>query len=226
MTKVLALITAISAIAACDTSTDGAYGNVAFTPEDCGRVPCNFDDSIGVGGILNMKIAGLEGVSTVGVTIESDDPNVLSAVAIADTGGKPTWELQGLSAGVGRLTVYTQGDEVLDFLEVGVQEISGLIAENILGNAVGPSDDASFDEVWTINADEAVSFQITPSIGSSSPLMGRYLYTATIDQGIEEGLIEKDLGKGYLYFSVPAGDYQASFEDDYGHTINMLLQAQ
>ena len=36
--------------------------------------------------------------------------------------------------------------------------------------------------------------------------MGRFLYTATIDQGIEDGLIEDDLGKGYLYFRAPAGD--------------------
>lgn len=226
MTKRLVLLCALSALAACDVSTDGAKGNVAFTPDDCGRVVCTFDDSVAVGGLLNMSIRGNEGVSTVGVVIESDDPNVLSAVAIPDVNGSPTWELQGLSPGVARLTVYTQGDEVLDFLEVGVQEVSGLIAENVLGDAVGPADDASFDEVWTINADQAVSFQITPTIGDEQPVMGRFLYTATIDQGIEEGLIEDDLGKGYLYFQAPAGDYQASFVDDYGHTIDILLQAQ
>ena len=56
--------------------------------------------------------------------------------------------------------------------------------------------------------------------------MGRFRYTATIDQAIEDGLIEDDLGRGYLYFRAPVGDHLASFEDDYGHAIDILIQAQ
>jgi hypothetical protein len=225
MKNILA-IAFVVALAACNTSTEGANGNVLFTPDNCGRIGCNFDDSIGVGGTIEMYITGRDGVSTAGATIESDDPAVLEIATIPDVGGRPTWELFGASAGVGRLTVYDANDAVLDFIEIGVQELSALGAENILGDAVGPADDPSYDEVWTVNADQAVSFQITPLIGEGVPTMGKYTYTATIDQGIEDGLLDEDLSEGYLYFQVPAGEYAASFEDDYGHAIDLLIVAQ
>ena len=226
MKHLLLALGAIATVAACNVSTEGAHGNIAFTPSECGRIGCDFDDSIGVGGTIEMHIEGLDGVSTVGTTIISEDPELLSAVAIADVGGRPTWELLALNAGVARLTVLTQGEEVLDFIEVPIQELSGLIAQNVVGDAIGPAEDASYDEVWTVNADQAVSFQLTPVIGLDAPTMGKYVYTATIDQGMEEGLIDQDLSEGYLYFNVPAGEYLASFEDDFGHTFDMLIVAE
>lgn len=224
MQRFLLALTALAAIA-CDTSTDGANGNVAFTPTDCGRLGCDFDDSIGVGGTIEVQIMGLEGISTAGADLISEDLELLSVRKVADR-GQPTWELQSLAAGVAILTVLDSEGADLDFLEVPMQELTGLIGSNILGNAVGPADDVTFDEVWTVNADEAVSFQVTPVIGIDVPAMGKYVYTATIDAGLEEGLIEPNLSDGYLYFEVPAGEYAASFEDDYGHFIDMLIIAE
>lgn len=224
MQRLLLALTALLAIA-CDTSTDGANGNVTFTPTDCGRIGCDFDNSIGVGGVIEVQITGLEGVSTAGADLISDDPELLSVRPIADR-GQPTWELQALAAGVARLTVLDAQGSDLDFLEVPMQELTGLIGTNILGNAVGPADDASYDEVWTVNADEAVSFQVTPVIGIDAPTMGKYVYTATIDAGLEDGLIETNPSGGYLYFEVPAGQYTASFADDYGHVFDMLIIAE
>jgi hypothetical protein len=221
MQRLLLALTALTAIA-CNVSTDGANGNVTFTPTDCGRIGCDFDNSMGVGGTIQVQIAGIEGVSTAGADLISDDPSLLSVTAV----GQPTWELQSLAPGVARLTVLDSQGADLDFLEVPMQELTGLIGTNILGDAVGPSDDASFDEVWTVNADEAVSFQVTPVIGIDSPTMGKYVYTATVDAGLEAGLIDTNLSEGYLYFEVPAGQYTASFEDDFGHFIDMLIIAE
>ncbi len=224
MQRYLLALIALAATA-CNVSTDGANGNITFTPTDCGRFGCDFDDSIGVGGVINVQIAGVDGVSTAGADLISDDPDLLSVTPIADQ-GQPTWELKSLAAGVARLTVLDSQGADLDFLEVPMQELTGLIGSNVLGNAVGPADDPSFDEVWTVNADEAVSFQVTPVIGIDVPTMGRYVYTATVDVGLEAGLIETDLSEGYLYFEVPAGEYTASFEDDFGHFIDMLIIAE
>ncbi len=218
----LAALTAV----ACDVTTQGANGNVNFTPTECGRFACDFDDTIGVGGTIEVQIAGVDGVTTAGATLVSDDPSLLSVRPIGDIGGRPTWELQSLAAGVARLTVLDAIDDELDFIEVPMQEVAGLITNNVLGNAVGPSSDASFDEIWTVNADESVSFQVTPVVGIDSEVMGRYVYTATIDAGLQAGLIDDDLSEGYLYFSVPAGEYAASFVDDYGHFIDILIIAQ
>ena len=226
MTRILIALTAVATLAACNTSTEGAHGNIAFTPTQCGLISCTLDDSIGVGGTIQMHIAGLEGVSTVGATLVSDAPDLLSVVAVADLGGQPTWELQALAAGVPTVTVYTQGQEVLDFVEIPTQALTSIIANNIIGNAVGPADDPSYDEVWTVNADEAVSFQMTPVIGQGVPTMGKYVYTATMDQGLEDALLDANLSEGYLYFNVPPGKYQATFENGWGQAINLLIDAQ
>lgn len=219
-------ILAVPALAGCNTTTEGANGAVFFTPMNCGRLSCDFDDSVGVGGRLDVVIEGAEGVSTAGVVLESDDPSVLFVEEVPDIGGRPAWNIEGVNPGVARLIAY-DGDFELDFLEVGVQELSYLAMMPIVGDAVGPDTSSpDFDEVWTVNADEAVSLQVTPYIGVDAPTMGVYTYTATIDAGLEEGLLDDDLSDGYLYFQVPAGEYAVSFVDDLGHAIDVLVVAQ
>jgi hypothetical protein len=226
MTRLLIVLTAAAALAACNTSTEGANGNLAFTPTDCGLIACNLADSIGVGGVISMHIRGLEGVSTAGAVLESENPDMLSVVAVPDVGGQPTWELQALNAGVTRVNAYTADDVLLDFVEIPTQELTGLISQKIVGEAVGPTSDASYNEIWTVNADQAVSFQVRPVIGIDVPTMGRYVYTATVDSGMEAGLLEENLSDGYLYFNVPAGQYPVIFENDFGHRIDILIDAQ
>jgi hypothetical protein len=218
----------VLAAAACNTSQEGAEGNILFTPDECGRVGgCNFEDSIGVGGTINVNIMGLDGFSTAGVTLEVDDPGVLTVIPVGDVGGRPTWELQGIAPGVATLYAYDADDARADFIEIGVQELSGLTLENFVGDAVGPADDAGYDEVWTVNADQAVSFFVTPTIGDGIPTMGRYTYVATVDSALVPYLMQMDrLEEGYLYFDAPAGAYEVSFDDGYGHYIDVLLIAE
>jgi hypothetical protein len=216
----------ISLLAACNATSEGARGVVEFTPRDCGRIGCDFDDSIGVGGVLNVQIRGTDGVSTAGVVLASSDEDVLAVTAIADLGGAPAWELEGISAGVARLEAIDADDGVVDFLAVGVEEVSGLSLENVLGDAVGPEIAEGYDEAWQINADAAVSFQVTPTIGEGAPTMGRFLYDVSLDEPIAQGLIEPDPSEGYLYFQVAAGEYAAMVQDDFGHGLDVLFVAR
>ncbi len=214
----------------CNTSKTGANGNIRFTPQNCGLVSgCDFADSVGVGGIIDVQIAGIDGFSTAGVTLASDDPSVLTLDPVADVGGKPTWAAVGQSAGVARITAYDVNQVEVDFLEVGVQELSGLGLDNFVGDAVGPTSDASYDEIWQVNADQNTSFYVLPLIGDAAPTMGRYTYTATIDSVLNDGQVAgSDPANGYIYFNVPAGDYPVTFENDYDPSlaIDVLIQAQ
>ena len=216
--------------AGCNTSQEGAEGHILFTPDECGRIGgCDFEDSIGVGGAIHVNISGIDGFSTAGVTLESNDTAVLDVTAIGDVGGRPTWEVIGTGAGVARIVAYDASDVEVDFLEVGVQELSGLILENFIGDAVGPTSDPDFDEIWSVNADQNTSFYVVPVIGSAGvPTMGVYEYIAVVDSIMNANLLAgADLGAGYLYFNVPANDYAVHFENAYDATvaIDVLISA-
>ncbi len=213
----------------CNVSTTGAEGNIQFTPDDCGRVGgCDFNDSIGVGGVVNVRIQGLDGFSTAGVTLDSDDPGVFTVTAIPDQGG-PIWEIYGAGSGVARLTAWDSTDTQVDYIDIGVQELTGLTMENIVGSAVGtPSEDPGYDEVWTVNADERVVLHVTPLIGDGVPTMGRYLYTPFIeDQAFDDYINDYELlDLGQLDFTAPPGFYGISFADDFDNVISILIDVQ
>jgi len=222
----LSLFTLLVLSAACNVSSEGALGNLAFTPQNCGRLSCDFDDSVGVGGAIELQLSTLKEVSTVGAVIESDTPDLLSVQSVPDVNGQPTWELIALAAGVAQITVVTPTNEVLDTLEIAIQDLTGIVGRNTLGDAVGPSDSPDFDEVWTINADQNVTFRVTPVIGIDAPTMGRYTYTATVDANLEAALLDSVISDGRLHFNAPAGEYDATFEDDFGHIVTMHFIAQ
>lgn len=212
----------------CNESTTGAHGNITFTPDECNvRSGCAFEDSVGVGGAININIAGLEGFSTAGITLVSDDESVLTVVAIGDVGGRPTWEAVGIAPGVARVSAIDSDGVEVDFIEVGVQALVGFGLENFAGDAVGPTAGGEFDEIWQVNADQATSFFVVPLIGDGVPTMGRYVFTAYLDQTFDDGLLDtENVDDGYLYFSVPAGDYPVSYvQEDLDIEFNVLIQA-
>jgi hypothetical protein len=177
--------------------------------------------------MIHIQIAGLEGFSTIGVDLASDDLSVLELSPMGDIGGRPTWTAVGISPGVARVAALKDGVEV-DFVEVGVQAVTALGLDNFVGNAVGPTSDADFDEIWQVNGAENTSFYVLPLVGESAPTMGRYTYTTTLDAGLAQGLVEGgDLEAGYLYFNVPEGQYTVSFESDYDPNLylDVLIEA-
>jgi hypothetical protein len=223
----LAALAAAALSVGCDQPKEGALNNVSFTPTNCGLlVGCDFDDSIGVGGKIDVQISGIDGFSTAGIDLASRNPDVFDVVAVGDVGGEPTWEITANSAGIADLAALLDGEEQ-DFLEIAIQDVDHYISENILGTAVGPSADPNADEGWAINADERVTFQVTPTIGDSVPTMGRFTFLATLDPEIEEGaMVDQEPGEGHLDFLVPPGDYIVDFESDAdGLTLSVAFHA-
>jgi hypothetical protein len=201
-------------IIGCNTSQEGVYDNIAFTPRDCGawNTGCNFDDSVGVGGLVNVTISGIDNFPTAGVTLGSDDVSVLDVAPTSDIGGRPAWELFGVAEGVARLEAYDADDVLVDFIEVGVQALTGLVFDDWHGDAIA-TDPGDYDEAWIVQAGEDTSFYVIPTIGDEARTMGRYEYEAFLDAEMSSNLLmSADLGEGYLAFNVPEGDYEVSFE--------------
>lgn len=225
---VIGLILAAAAATGCNVSSQGEEGNVLFTPNQCGRLTCDFDLSVGVGGSVLIHIAAANGgISTSGVDLQSSDEDVFVVDVVPDVGGEPTWELLGAGDGVADLIAITRTGGELDHITVPVQELTGLGSANVVGDAVGPIEDPAADQVWEVNADEPVSFQIEPLIGDGVPTMGRYQYQAVLDAQIDAGLLDEDgVTDGYLYTQVPAGEHLATFENEFGDTVELLIRAR
>lgn len=227
----LIALSALMLTAACNESQDGAEGNISFTPDKCGRGDlggCDFMDSIATGGTINVYIDGIGGFPTAGVDLVSGDTGVFTLAPTQNTGAAPTWELTAVGPGVARIIALDSSDTEVDFLEVSVQDPTGMTLENIVGDAVGPAaGDNESDEIWTINANANVSFYVRPTIGANVPTMGRFVYTPTLDTEISTGLTSAaDPGNGYLAFTVGAGDHIATFDNGAGLVRDFKFTAQ
>jgi hypothetical protein len=217
------------ALAACDQSSAGDEGRIDFLPHSCGRIGCDFADGVGVGGRVGVHIRRVDGESVIELEVRSLDPAVLAVTPIPDVAGQPTWEIAAVRAGVATIEVFDadgDGETVVDSLEVTVEELTGIGLVKFIGEAEGPEPDDDVDEVWTIAAGEPTSFRVTPFVGDREPTMGRYLYEVEIDAEIRNGLIDSEVSDGRLYFSILAGDWSASWEDEQGRTLEVLLRAR
>lgn len=208
---------ALCAAAACDTPRDGAYGNIEFTPTQCGQPAdgCDFADSIGVGGSISVTLDGIDGFSTAGVDLVSDDPDLLAVEPTEDIGAEPAWQLTALAPGVARL-VAVQGGETVDLLEVPIQAVETLTMVPFVGNVVGGDPEGDYDQAFTINADESASWFIRPTVTGGDTTMGRFSFETVLDQGAPDILQYEDSNSdrpgGYLYVTPAAGDYPIEFQ--------------
>lgn len=224
----LIAVSAVLFTAACNTSSDGDQGNVSFTPTECGRIGgCDFEDSIGVGGTLAVQIDGLDGTPTAGLDVISDDPTRVTAMPTGNIAGKPAWLLVGVSAGAARLIAVDRDQSEVDSLTVGVQELTGMVLDDFIGDAVQTTASADVDETWRVVANADTSFYVVPTIGASVPTMGRFTYTATLDTEVSNGLLTSaDVANGYLAFNVPAGTYVVTFVNNLGMQFDAEIIAE
>jgi len=233
MTRCLVYVGLISLLAAattgCNTSQTGAEGLVRFTPDACDRAGtgCDFDDGVAVGGTLDVWITGTDGTSTAGFTLRSDDPAVITVTVVDDVAGRPTWELAGTGSGVARLIAVDADGADVDFIEVAVQELDGLRLVQTLGEAVGPTSDGTYGEIWQVNANEETWFYVEPLVGGER-IMGILEYDVTIDADLEDNGLAggSDISGGLYKLDAPAGDYALSVVADNGTALDVLFQVQ
>jgi hypothetical protein len=234
LTLLCALLGGLSA--ACNTSKTGANDRLSFTPVDCGdhgAGGCDFDDSIGVGGTVSVTLDSLDGTATAGLDLASADPSVLTVVPTADIGGEPAWDLTAVGPGVARLAAIDPDATEIDFVEVSTQDVTGLTMEPLVGSPVGPTQEGDYDEAFTVNADTAYSWVIRPLIAGDAITMGRFSYETVLNQGDPDITLyeaeNSDRPNGYLYVTLPAGDYPVEFQlsqDPDNIYVSAIIHAQ
>jgi hypothetical protein len=202
-------------VAACNTSQTGANGNVAFTPVECGELGgCDFADSIGVGGKINVTISGLDGTPTAGLDLASREPDKLDVVPGEDVGGEPSWELTALTAGVVELAAIDPDGNEVDFIQVPMQEVTKLTMVPFAGSPE-PIEEVDVDEGYQVMAGTAASWSVRPLIAGDVTTMGRYTFVniqGTPDITPYEA-VNSDPANGYLYIeNIATGDYPIEFQ--------------
>lgn len=204
---------------------------VEFAPISCGRIGCDFDQRIGVGGVIGVQIRLAGGASVVGLEVRSRQPAILGAVQVADVAGQPTWELEAISPGVAVLEAVDPADgegddeEILDTFEVEVAAVDRIGLVNFIGDAAGPDAAEGYDELWTVPAGLPVSFRVTPFIDGAST-MGRYTYQVELDPAIFNGLIDSVVDEGRLHFIPEAKDMPATWTDELDRELRVLIRGE
>ena len=222
------------ALAGCNESRPGANNLVAFTPLNCGIsspvAGCSFDNSLALWGEVDVQITGIDTFSVEGLDLRSGDPSILTVERTEPFGGQPTWKIHGNGEGVADL-IAVDGATDVDFTEVPVRAAQRLTLVKVLGEAVGPTDEAGAQS-WTVNAEAPVSFQARMLVDQSAELIGRMAYTFTLPPGSRlldsEVLPGSHRDQGYLYVEPPAGVYPFSVELAVAPTVKVdaVIKAQ
>lgn len=222
--------------AGCNEPTPGQAGNVAFTPQNCGLISgCDFDDTIGEGGIIDVRIAGIGDFDVIGMTLESDNTEVLTVTYLGMPEGNPTWELESTGSGQANLIARKNGVQV-DTIEVRAQPVTDLMVRPFLTDIEVQPDIFGYDWYVLIESEEneTVSLSMVPAVGDQQ-VMGRfdYLYEIVAAEDADEaptfGTIAPEfqayienldqLDDGKLTFTVPADapaqEYRAIFAPAY-----------
>lgn len=235
----------------CDPSTPGERKRILFTPTDCGNVGrvegCDFAYAIGVGGKIGVQLAKSDGSDLGPISLQSADAAVFT-VTPPLPGGELIWEIEGTGAGVARLQAKS-GSAVVDFIDIQVQDVTGLAASSIPMMDLDPID-AVYDHYLQMDPRRGVSLFVVPTVGEQ-PVMGRYAYEHTIVQILDAeeppppdfGFIDStfmsyissdslgSLANGVLSFRTPGGisegvQYAAIFASGFSgtaHTIRIKL---
>ena len=219
------------AVAAAGCSGGDTEPVVEFAPISCGRIGCNFEQRIGVGGVIGLQIRLEGGASVAGLEVRSRQPEILGVYPVADVAGQPAWELEAISPGIAELEAVDpageagEQDEVLDTFDVEVVPVDSIGLVNFIGDAEGPESADEVDEIWTVPAGAPVSFRVTPFAGGAAT-MGRYTYEVDLDPAIFNNRIDSVVDEGRLHFIPDAGEMSASWADDFGRELRVLIRAR
>ena len=207
----------VALLAACNQSQAGVNDRILFTPTDCGQVGgCAFDDSVGVHGTISLQITGIDGQPTAGVDLASRDLAVAQVSRRADINNAAAWDLAAIAPGVVDVAAIDSNGIEIDFVQVGVQDVTRLTMVPFVGDVVGPSPETGYDEAFTVNAGVEVTWFVRPLIAGDVTTMGRFAFETVLDSGqpavTDHELANSDRPNGYLSVSLPAGTYPLRFE--------------
>jgi len=204
------------AAVACNQSRSGVNDLILFTPVECGQVGCDLDDSVGVYGTISLQITGINGQSSAGLDLASRDPGVATVTRRDDVAGAPAWDLHAVRAGVADIAAVDVDGSEIDFVEVPVQDVVALTMVPFVGDIVGPAAESGYDEAFTVNAGEDVSWYVRPLIAGDVTTMGRFSFETVLDAGAplitDFEASNSDRPNGYLFVRLVAGDYPVRFE--------------
>lgn len=221
----------VAGLLASGCGGDDGSAVVEFSPISCGRIGCDFEQRIGVGGVIGLQIRLEGGASVVGLDVRSQQPQILTVTQVADVAGQPTWELEAISPGAAVLEAFDPPDDdgeveaSLGTFEIEVAAVDAIGLVNFIGEASGPTAEEGVDELWTVTAGAPVSFRVTPFIGGEAT-MGRYIYDVELDPAIFNGLIDSVVDEGRLHFIPEAGDMAATWTDEQNRVLQVLIRGQ
>ena len=192
--RLLALLALLAA--ACGDSTEGANGLIDFTARDCGRPACTFDEDIAADSTLTVDLSPADS----DVSLDEVDLDVEGAGVTRQDA--TSFEVEFGDEGAVALVVVGPDGEELDHLDVQVASADELSLELDDGDAGGPDEGGAHDETWTLAADDAASFYVTPLDLAGTPLMGRFDYTQISTSPELEAEINADVADGHFEVSL------------------------
>ena len=227
MRKSIASFLPLLFTAACNLTTQGEYGAVAFDPEDCGQAFCSLDFVLAAGTSVDIEIDGLDGIDTSRMSLVADDPGVAVVVPIYGF-GPVRWRVIGVDEGRTDLVVVDRAGYEVDYTSIGVRRPSSLGLSLQFGPAVAHLGQPEGLEVWTVGAASYVDFHVRPLDWAGGELMGKLELDADMDAALFAALEPSaNITGGELTVRpMLPGDYGASFYGPRGLILDVVLEVR
>ncbi len=207
-----ALISAVAlslvTLAGCDWNQveTGRNGQIELIPDDCGKLGCDLDDGIAVGGTLDVSLRGTDGRSADDLTLVSSAPWVVQVIGPASSGGEPRFEIVGMGGGRADLIAIDRYGYEVDYLPVEVAAISDLAIDASAAELTELTV-AGFDEAFATPAGAELTIDVA-ALALGRELTGAVSYRITLDPALSAALVTgSDVRRGHLTLRVPAGDH-------------------
>jgi hypothetical protein len=207
---------ALPAVAACDGWNHvetGAYGQIEFTPDACGRSTCDLADALAVGGQALVSFDAVDDAFAVDdLVLISSNPGVVD-VFLQPDGFDPTYRFIARRPGRASLLVIDRHGYEVDYTTVDVNVAARLAVRHQSGEARGPFASADdIDERWVVPVGQRAAFEIIAVDRYGEQLMGELRYQVEIDQPLFDAMApDAALDAGSLRFSAPAGAHTVDF---------------
>jgi hypothetical protein len=193
-------------LAACNSVETGAYGVVEFTPDECGRAWCDFDDRLALGATTNVELDGVNGQYVDDLHIETSAYFIAEVIAEDFTFG-PEATIEGTGIGFVDLLAVDDWGDVVDYLEIEVAAPDALGVAVVGSSIDGPHVAADVDDLYFVAPNTRVSIDVSP-YADGSELTGKLGYSVFLDQdmfaAVEPG---DDIASGKFDFMAPVGEH-------------------